>query len=401
MTALPNYHAFDGTYWETGSIRNALDYAGVMAPHTQKPFSEAMLLGISGGIVVGYFSFAYEGFEPHVALLTRNTFDPMETILTRLAVPRDVHQTSIPATGIKNLIAALEHGDAPIVWADAFSLPYNMPSAMDGMWMMMPLIVYSYDEAAQTACIADRAQVGLSVSTDDLNRARGRVKKDKYRILVLGAPDMSKLVSAVQKGIFDCIKLYTEEPPKGSKQNFGFAALQHWTNLLVKPKEKNSWARVFPRGEKLYAGLRTTFEGIEIFGKRGTAERETYAQFLDEAALLLNKPALTDVANVFREAGKAWTAFGQALLPDSVPVFKEARELLLQQRELFLQTGAEHVSEIRTIHERLRAIRSSMVTDFPLSESDVQALMQDLRGHILRIHDIEMTAVQAMQEAMR
>lgn len=400
MTTLPNYNAFDGYYWETGSIRNALDYAGVKAPHTGKPFSEAMLLGISGGVVVGYFSFAYEGYEPHVALLTRNTFDPMETILTRLAIPRDVHQTSKPDAGVQNLIAALEHGDAPLVWADVFSLPYNGASPLAGVWAMMPIIVYSYDEAAKTACLADRARVGLRISTDDLDLARSRVKKDKYRVMVLGAPDLSKVSSAVQKGIFDCIKLYTEEPPKGSKNNFGFAALQHWANLLVKPKEKNSWARVFPRGEKLYAGLRTTFEGIEIFGKRGTAERETYAQFLDEAALLLNKPALNDVANIFRKAGKQWTAFGQALLPDSVPVFKEARELLIKQRELFLETGVEHLTELKAMQERLSAIKSSMAADFPLSEADVEALMQDLRSHLLQIHDVELKAVQALQEAM-
>ena len=244
--------------------------------------------------------------------------------------------------------------------------------------------------------------MGLCVSTQDLERGRGRgrVKKDKYRIMVLGAPDMSKLVSAVQKGIFDCIKLYTEEPPKGSKQNFGFAALERWADLLVKPKDKNSWERVFPRGEKLYAGLRTSFEGIEVFGKRGTAERDTYAQFLEEAALLLAKPALNDVATLFREAGKSWTALGQALLPESVPVLKEARELLLKQRELFLQTGAEHVLEIRAAHERLAAIRATMATNFPLSVSETQSLMQDLRSHILQIRDLEMTAVQALQEAM-
>ena len=400
MTSLPNYHAFEGHNWETASIRNALDYAGVIAPHTDKPFSEALLMGISGGIVVGYFSFTYEGYDPHVALLTRNTFDPMETILTRLAIPRDMHQTSKSDTGVKNLIAVLERGDAPIVWADTFSLPYSMPPFLEGMWGMMPLVVYGYDEDSQTACIADRAHVGLCVSTQDLERARGRVKKDKYRIMVLGVPDMSKLVSVVQKGIFDCIKLYTEEPPKGSKQNFGFAALERWADLLVKPKDKNSWERVFPRGEKLYAGLRTSFEGIEIFGKRGTAERDTYAQFLEEAALLLAKPALNDVATLFREAGKSWTALGQALLPESVPVLKEARELLLKQRELFLQTGAEHVFEIRAAHERLAAIRATMATKFPLSVSETQSLMQDLRSHILQIRDLEMTAVQALQEAM-
>jgi hypothetical protein len=389
MTSLPNYNAFEGYYWETAAIRNALAYAGVIAPHTQQPFSEALLLGVSGGIVVGYFSFAYEGVEPHVALLTRNTFDPLETILTRLAIPRDIHQTTNPTRGVQNLIAALEHGDAPLVWADVCSLPYNVSMSPEEMWIMMPLVVYGYDQASGMACVADRAHVGLSITTDVLEKARGRVKKDKHQVWVLSAPDMSRLVPAVQKGIFDCIKLYTEHPPKGAKHNFGFAALQHWANLLVKPKEKNSWARVFPRGDKLYAGLRTTFENIEIFGKRGTAERATYAQFLDEAASLLEKPALTQVAALFREAGALWTEFGKAVLPDSVPVLKEARELLLAQRETFIETGSTHMDDLTAMQQRLKAIRAEMTHDFPLSEAEVQDHRAHLRAHVLAIHDAE------------
>ena len=32
MPQLANYAAFDGLHWETGSVRNALDYAGARAP---------------------------------------------------------------------------------------------------------------------------------------------------------------------------------------------------------------------------------------------------------------------------------------------------------------------------------------------------------------------------------
>src|ERR671923_2586022 len=89
----------DGRHWETGSIHNALALQGVKAPHTGKPYSEALLLGISGGIVFGYFVFEYKGYLPHVALLTRNTFSPFETILERLAIPHEVRQTTNPEQG--------------------------------------------------------------------------------------------------------------------------------------------------------------------------------------------------------------------------------------------------------------------------------------------------------------
>ena len=61
MPTLTDYTQFEGRHWDTGSVHNFYAYRGVTAPHTGKPISEALLLGISGGIVFGYFSFAYDG----------------------------------------------------------------------------------------------------------------------------------------------------------------------------------------------------------------------------------------------------------------------------------------------------------------------------------------------------
>ena len=94
MPTLENFSQFEGRYWDTAAIRNALDYQGVRAPHSDRPYTEAMLLGISGGITFGYFTFHYKGYDPQVNLLTRNTFDPMQRIFDRLGVERDVVQTA-------------------------------------------------------------------------------------------------------------------------------------------------------------------------------------------------------------------------------------------------------------------------------------------------------------------
>ena len=101
---------FHGRHWETGSIRNALAMQGFVAPHTGKPFSEALLLGVSGGITFAYFTFEYKGYLPHLALLTRNTFDPFPTILERLGIAQDVRQTNKAEIAEKNLIEALDNG---------------------------------------------------------------------------------------------------------------------------------------------------------------------------------------------------------------------------------------------------------------------------------------------------
>jgi hypothetical protein len=50
MPILIDYHYFDGTHWEMGSVHNFFAYRGFNAPHTGKPYSEALLMGISGGV---------------------------------------------------------------------------------------------------------------------------------------------------------------------------------------------------------------------------------------------------------------------------------------------------------------------------------------------------------------
>ena len=100
MVQLAGYQHFIGRHWETGSVCNFYAYRGVKAPHTGREYSEALLLGVSGGIVMGYFSFAYSGYDPHVAILTRNTFDPLDTLLQRLGVEQEILQTGDPARGL-------------------------------------------------------------------------------------------------------------------------------------------------------------------------------------------------------------------------------------------------------------------------------------------------------------
>jgi hypothetical protein len=176
MAVLADYNYFLGRHWETGSVSNHYAYQGVKAPHTNQPYSEAMLMGVSGGIVMAYFSFAYEGYDPQARVLTRNTFDPLDTLLERLGVVQDRTHTPDPARAERKLLEALDSGIAPIVWADMFSLPYNnLPHAED-MWGMFPLVVFGYDLQADRAWIADRARVPLHTTATELKYSRGRVK---------------------------------------------------------------------------------------------------------------------------------------------------------------------------------------------------------------------------------
>jgi hypothetical protein len=394
MPVLSDYNHFDGQHWDTGSIQNVLAYQGVTAPHTGTPLTEALLMGISGGIAVGYFLFDYEGYDPILALLTRNTFDPMDTLLERLAIPQNVFQTGNAKKGEANLIDVLESGRPAIVWADMYSLSYNGLAHDDNMWQMLPIVVYGYENG--TAHIADRSQKPLTVSVDDLSRARARIKKDKFRVVSLDPPDMRRLPAAVQKGIWQSISLFTEAPPKGAKKNFGFAALQHWAQMLTNTRHKRSWARYFEPGSRLYAALTGGYRWIVLWSVDQGAERGLYADFLDEAALILNKPDLKSVGERFRASKTVWCDLADAMLPEEVPLLKETRELMLRRHRLFAEQGGEAIDEMKDIDTRLEEIKAAVADNFPMNDANVVAMRENLRDHVLKIHDIEQEAVEAL-----
>ncbi|GAB4280303.1 MAG: hypothetical protein Kow0080_33100 [Candidatus Promineifilaceae bacterium] len=401
MPKLNSYRQFNGRHWETGSIHNHLAHRGWKAPHTNQPYSEAFLLGVSGGITFGYFTFIYEGVDPQANILTRSTFSPIDTILSRLGVIQHRLQTSKLEKAVKNLVEALEEGVAPIVWADAWSLPYNqMPDT--GMWLNWPIVVFGYDTAVNTAWIADRANVPFCIPTQELDKARARIKKDKFRLLTLDPPHPARLAGAATTGIWDCIKLFTEKPPKGSKNNFGLAAYRFWAKQLTHPKQRLSWAKVFTPGIPMFAGLTFAYTMAFHFGKGtdGTADRELYAQFLEETAVLLNKPALTDAAVQFRKAGKAWQKLAAAMLPNNINPFGEVRKLIDKKHALFIEQGAEAADEILAINGRLDQLRRQMETNFPLTDVETVVFRQQLADTVMGIHDAEETAVAALKDAM-
>lgn len=394
----------NGRHWETGSIHNALALQGIKAPHTGEPYSEALLLGISGGIAFGYFTFEYKGYLPHVALLTRNTFNPFQTILERLGVAQDIQQTNKAETAEKNLQNALESGLYPILWADQFSLPYNSLPADKPMWGMMPVLGLETD--GKSVAVADRSSQPLHLSMAELTVARGRVKDEKYRLITLDLPQTAKLAGAVHKGICQTISLFTEEPPRGARDNFGFAAYDKLAELLVNTRNKQSWERFFAPGIRMYHALAGSpvqpgaYHWVNTWGSADGADRGLYADFLLEAAQILKKPALNESADKFRESHKLWLAFADALLPDDIPLLGESKKLIQRRHHLFIGEGESALSEIKQINTRLDELLALSEKDFPLSNVQAAGLRSNLRDILLKIKTVEGQAVDLLQRAI-
>ena len=403
MPHLDNFKSFGGRHWETGSVHNALDFQGAVAPHTGKAYSEDFLLGLSGGITFGYFTFQYSELEPQLALLTRNTFDPFHTLLERMGVVQDLYQSANKNKGLDNLNHVLEEGQAAIVWADSFSMPYEAHASRTDFWAMYPIVVYSHD--GQQAKIADRAKVALLVSAADLEFARAKIKKDKFRVMSISAPKEEKLIRSVNLSIWQCIQIFTEAPPKGSKNNFGFNAYAHWANMLINQRNKQSWSRFFHSKSGHFSAIAGfgPFPGlldwVNAWRDKG-ADRARYARFLDEAALLLNLPELNDSALLFTESHQAWQSFSSIAAPSHIPLLAEAKRLIQDRNRLFTDLGGESLIERQAINAEL----GSLATKWTKWQADQEKIIvqhrKEMAQAVLKISEIEERAISHLASVM-
>jgi hypothetical protein len=394
---------FQGSHMETGTICKALACRGIKAPHTGKPYSEALLFVVSGGIALGYFVFQYKGFPAHVALMTRNTFDPFPATLERLGIIQDLQETIHPDRGLSNVIEALDSGVTPVVWVDVFTLKYNQYPQIKNMWGTMPILVHGYN--GDSFLIADRSKVSWRLSTEEFMAERARIKDIRFRAATLSPPDKAKLKEAVLSGIRQCIRLFRDGSPRGAKDSFGFGAFQNWADMLVNKRNKQSWERVFSTGRDLYQGLAGMVCQPGVFGWIMTwsggpgAARGVYADFLDEAATILERPQLNDVAQQFRRSMDLWSRLARSAVPDRIPCLFESGNLLLQRRELFVEKGPAGQDGIRKIDKHLDELANASKTLDPSSE-EVRSLLASLRDQVLHLRDTERAAIEALQDAV-
>jgi hypothetical protein len=402
MVSVESYAQFGGIHWETGSLRNVLAHKGIHNPHTGQPFSEAMLFGLTGGVAVMYFMFEYEGQPPQLYIGTRYPFDPLDRVIDRLGLIAVVSETTSQKRAVDNLLSVLATGEPAIVWADMFQLRYNaLPSG--GFPGMHPVVVYGYNSDTGEIRIADRSSVPLTATTGEVSAARAAQGNLENRILIVDIPEkrIKNLGKAIRDAIKACILLYTDKPPKGPSSNFGFKALDKWADLIVNERKQKGWKKLFANRAQLYEALKSVYTQIENAGNGGGASRPTYATFLDEAAEVLGKPALVEVAEEFQMAGEKWTELAVAVLPEEVESLRETRDLILRRGQIFRAMGQAALPEMDQIAIRLNELRDEVGRSFPLSNGEVDDLLSNLQAGIHRIREVEEGAVKSLKKVVK
>lgn len=402
MAKLNDYTHFDGRHYVTGFLTNALAAQGIQAPHTGKPYTEALLMGVNGGISAGYFTFHYEGHDPQVELLTYYPFnDDLVAVYDRLAIPTDVRQTANVTKATANIVSALVRGVPAIVWADIYSLGHMDEMPYGDFHMATPILVFEHDNGQ--VAIADRSRVPLRISASTLEAAQSVIKKFKHRVMTVGAPDADRLPLAVREGIQATIDIFTK-PPHFAPQaagNFGFAGMQRWAAELGDERTKTGWAKRSPTGSAFYNVLKTSYRSLELSLTGGGGARGVFADFLDEAAVVLNKPALREVGAAYRTNAALWRGLAEAHLPAGVDLFAETRRLMEDSYALFIDQGLASLEARKGMNERLKVLHIASMSEFPLDEAGARALRHELQARVLALHDAELIALNGLEEAMR
>ena len=400
MATLAGYEVTSGVHPETTTLRNALAYSGVRAPHTGHPYSEAMILGIGGGLGAGYILWEFKEHNAKVLVLgfRKDWQYPvryMQTVCDRLNVRCSVLETSGRAAADKNLRDAIDHGQPAITWMDRAHLPYyQLPEAMKGHTGHI-VTVYGLD--ADTVQVADLGSAPLTVPANVFADGRARIGSYKNRVMLVHGESAGPvdLPAAILAGIHDCA-----EHLSGPSDSFSLPTLRKWGRLIIDGKNAKGWRKVFADRVGLYSALKSIYEGVAIIGTGGDGLRGLYADFLAEAAPVIGKPALNDVTAAYRVLAAQWTDLAESALPDGVAPLAETRALLKQRDALLLAGGDAALAEMQPLTDQLSAMSRQYNRAFPMADADVDALFETLSGKLLAIYEAEVAAVKQLQAAV-
>lgn len=394
------YPTRPGCHPETAGLANILAFQEVVAPHTGAPYSEAMLLGVGGGLGMGYILWEFEAWQARVLVTAfRNNWQyPVKFVrglCDRLRIPLTLQETGGEKAAARHLRDALARGRPALAWVDLAGLPYRgHPAEMRGHFGHV-VTVFGIDDATGEVLVDDRAAKPFRVAEAAFAEARGRIGSYKNRLTTFDAPDAPDLEQAVLAGLRDCVAHLS-----GPSDSFSLPALRKWAKLVTDGTHAKGWGTVFADRRGLFGALCSIYENVAPIGPDGGSLRALYADFLDEASTVA-RPALRQVAPLYRALAREWIALGDAALPASVAPFRAVRELLDRKHEILRRDGHEGVPELQRASAELAVRQAELNAAFPLSDAEISRLFAELKERLLRLHADEVTAIRALGEVVR
>jgi hypothetical protein len=405
LNALPpaEYRLTGGVHPDTHAIAGVLANRGLLAPHTGQPLSEAMVLGAGGGLGAGYILWEFEAHDRRTLVFGfRNSWQyPDRWALktcARLGVPAGLRETGSPGKADDELRAAVGQGVPAIAWADQQLLGYrHLPAWLEGHGGH-PVTVYGIDDA-MLALVDDRNTAQLTVPLDTLAAARARVVSYRQRLLLLDAPAAELDTDGLRRAVRDGLAEQVQHLGRRS-DSFSLPAFRKWARLLGDSGNAKAWPKVFADRVGLFDACLSVYENLEpAAGSAGGNLRGLYAEFLEEAAGLLDARPLARAAGAYREAAARWHQVAETAAPAGREPFAEARRLTgrLQAQVERGDAGRERAAAAAA---RLWALRDRWRHEFPGDQADVEELLARLAAAVRAAGDAEEAALDALAGAL-
>lgn len=399
-----NFRQFGGRHYETAAMKNLVAFSGVVSPVDGQPLSEAMCLGIAGGIAAGYsFCPSIPGYDAGSGVSVVGRYKAYVTgpeyysgFFDKIKARVVVKETTSEKTAFKNLTDAIGNGRPAIVWCAPLQLPYASWPGTGGMYSF---IVYGIDAEKDVALISDRAPTPWTMSLPELALSRKKVCSHKNRLMLLEPPPRltsETLKSAVMSGIQECVRDLMVPHIK----TFNLPGLLEWARVIASERNKKGWMVVYSDGN-LYPALRDVYDSIQTAGTGGRLFRDMYAEFLEEAAGITGREKLRDCAVLYRKLGQSWESLAEQSLSSTQPIFAQTKQLLNERRRLLEQEGAGAAPRIWEIREQLEGLENDMRDAFPLDEQACMSLLEMLASQIETLYEAEMDAAEALERASR
>ena len=397
-----------GVHPDTSALARILADAGIRGPEGR--LSEALLLGIGGGLGAGYILWEFAPETDHkpavdargdrrvVVIGFRNQWQYpdrwLDTLLDRVGIEFRRVETTGVVKARRQLDEALEVGHSVMVDISAADLPYwHLPPEEAGTWGY-PIAVVAVDSDRYE--VDDRNSGRLTVAAEAMATARGRIPSYKNRMVVVeptDAPTAERLTGAIEAGLADAV-----EHLASRSDSFSLPAFRKWARMVTSDAGKG-WKRVFADRRSLWSALRSTHDSVSDIGISGGSLRPLYAEFLDEAAPMIGRTELSAVAERYRHAAEAWDDVADATLPAGFEPLSEAVELSRRRREA-VRRGDAGDAEAAEAARALDALAARFEPGLPLTDSEIDDILEALSGAIDAAYHAEVEAHSALSEVM-
>lgn len=401
VTAIKGFKPTGGFHPETATLRSVLAHQGVKAAHTGKPWSEAMLLGLGGGLGAGYilWEFKKHGSASLVLGFQYKWNYPVQFmggICKRAGVRAVVKETGGAQAASSHLDAALADGLPAITWVHESGLPHRRVARRHHECWGWLVNVYGRDDDTGEFCVEDLGKRPFRVRAGDMVAARGKIPSYKNRLMTIRPGRKTDLRKAITDGVKDCVAYLSS-----TSDSFGLPALRKWSRLMTDSGHAKGWPRVFSSRRGLFSTLRSIYEAVKHKGSEGAGLRFMYSEFLKEAAAPSDRPELREAARHYRKAGNQWIRLANTAFPDSFPEFRSVRDLLDRKYRLLKSGGQAAQAELEKIGVQLSDIYDRGDREFPLSGRAVEHLFVEIQAALDGLHHVELAAVEALRESVR